>query len=191
MKKYIFSRNVHGFCMAFVNTEASGETRVGSQRLNIHGFIARMVCVVGFGTATCNAVAACSFINSQTAHVYTINVPAQSLSRDVAVGTVLYSGQLPAIPANAGYASCSAPGNYVKTVSGSALVSSVNNAFTYATNIDGIGVRFYDGAPTGGRTYFGPGNSALLPGSGVLAITCSVLRSSARTRPERGQVPAL
>jgi type 1 fimbria pilin len=164
MKKYIFSRNVHGLRAAFINTGASGETRTGLQRFNIYGFIARILCVVGFGTASCNAVAACNFINSQTAHVYTINVPAQSLSRDVPVGTVLYSSQLPAIPANASYANCNAPGNYVKTVSGSELVSSVNNAFTYATNIDGIGVRFYDGTPTGRGAYFGPGNSGSFAG---------------------------
>jgi type 1 fimbria pilin len=118
--------------------------------------------IVSFIAISSEARSACTFVNSQTAHIYTINIPTDTLARDVPIGTVLYTANLPAIPATGTYASCTSPGSWVKSVTGGTLVSSDPN--TYASDIDGIGVRFFDGIGTG-RGYFGPGASGTYPGT--------------------------
>ncbi len=125
--------------------------------------LVRTAFAMTLGTMCHHAMAACSFVNGATAQVYTISVPLQTLSRDIAVGTVLYSGNLPATPIG-NYANCNSPGAYVKNVTGATLVSSTNNAFVYASGVDGIGLRFYDGQGSG-RGYFGPGNTGNYPGA--------------------------
>ncbi|AMM14450.1 hypothetical protein AX768_10405 [Burkholderia sp. PAMC 28687] len=126
-------------------------------RNNICKVLASAACLLGLGAASLDADASCSFADPQTAHVYTITIPPQSLSRDVPVGTVLYKGEVPTIPVSGLYAWCAAPGTYLKLAPGSALISSTNNVFTYATNIDGIGIRFYEGSNGNRGSYYGPG----------------------------------
>jgi type 1 fimbria pilin len=103
-----------------------------------------------------DAFATCSFSNGQTAGVYVVTVPTQTLARDVAVGTVLFRGMVAAVPSSGYFASCSSPGRASRDVGGASLISSTDNAYTYATEIDGIGVRFLDISATGTR-YWGGG----------------------------------
>lgn len=162
-------------------------------RINIRRLLAHTACLLVFGAVSGNVPAACGFVNSQTAHVYTINVPAQTISRDIPVGTVLYTAELPSIPTNASYAWCSAPGVFLKKVSGSAVVSSINNVYTYATGIDGIGVRFFDrNGPS--PSYYGQTNTGSWAGSwgfGYTTFGIEVVRTqSTGSGPSSGIVAA-
>ena len=103
-----------------------------------------------------DAIATCTFTNSQTAQEYDIPIPAQNPTRNVAVGTVLYRGTLTATPGSGSYASCSSPGQATRSVSGATLLSSAGGIYTYSTNIDGIGVRFFD-LISGMTRYWGAG----------------------------------
>ena len=103
-----------------------------------------------------DASATCTFINGQTAREYVVPVPTQTLARDVAVGTVLFRGMVAALPSSGSFANCSSPGTASRVVSGASLISSTGNVYTYATEIDGIGVRFLDISGTGTR-YWGGG----------------------------------
>jgi major type 1 subunit fimbrin (pilin) len=96
------------------------------------------------------AAADCSWRNGQTTHDYTFNIPPLTVPRDAAVGTILYSPPYQtAIPSSGVYANCSGSIPVVRKVTGGAQVST--NPYTYATNVPGIGIRFFD---TDGASFF-------------------------------------
>ncbi|KND62475.1 hypothetical protein BVER_01700 [Candidatus Burkholderia verschuerenii] len=110
------------------------------------------------------ASATCTYLNGESPRTYTYTVPPLTFSRDTAVGTVLYTQRLPAQPPTVPFASCSGGGVPNRSVTGGAMVTS--NPYTFATNVPGVGVRFYDAGPTGtGYRYWGAGNQQSFNGN--------------------------
>jgi type 1 fimbria pilin len=116
--------------------------------------IRHVMCALSLLIVSSQGFAECYFTNGQSAHVYTITVPALGSGRDLPVGTQLSKGSLQSIPATGEYARCSYPGVYLKTVPGmvGALVGGV---YTYPSGIDGIGIQFFDGSDTFSATNTG------------------------------------
>ena len=119
------------------NEMISARTNLLRQRLSEW----RMLSWLALLLLSTDASATCTFINGQTAREYVVPVPTQTLARDVAVGTVLFRGMVAALPSSGSFANCSSPGTASRVVSGASLISSTGNVYTYATEIDGIGVR--------------------------------------------------
>lgn len=118
------------------------------------------------GFLNSSALAACSFTNGATAQTYKLTAPTLNPSRDITVGTVLYRGATPAIPSSGNYASCSTPGQANRTIAGAVLLSSTGGVYTYATSIDGVGIRFFDATSAGANTrYWGAGNGERYAGA--------------------------
>lgn len=108
------------------------------------------------------AKASCSWLNGETTRDYTFNIPALMISRDAAVGTVIYAAPLqPAIPPDAAFATCSGSVPANRTVTGGAQVSA--NPYTFATNVPGIGMQFFDDSD-GIRRFWGAGNQEIYNG---------------------------
>jgi major type 1 subunit fimbrin (pilin) len=131
------------------------------QRYTSFGRLVRLLCVVfkivvihAVGTST--ASAACIFVHGETTRNYTFTVPALNIPRDAAPGTVLYTSMQNAQPPSISFADCTTGGGTAnRTVTGGSQVSI--NPFTYATNIPGIGIRYFDFHAVTKR-YWGAGN---------------------------------
>ncbi|MFC0402619.1 fimbrial protein [Paraburkholderia rhizosphaerae] len=92
----------------------------------------------------------CTWANGQSTHNYSFNIPAITVPRDAAVGTVIYTPPYQtAIPSSGVYANCSGNTPVVRKVTGGAQTSA--NPYTFATNVPGIGMRFFD---TDGQNFF-------------------------------------
>jgi major type 1 subunit fimbrin (pilin) len=106
------------------------------------------------GTTT--AAATCVFVNGETTRNYTFAVPAIDIPRDAAPGKVLYTAMQNALPQTSAFANCSSGGGTAnRTVMGGSQVSST--PLTYATNVPGLGIRYFDLFGTVKR-YWGVGN---------------------------------
>ncbi|PRY05870.1 type 1 fimbria pilin [Paraburkholderia sp. BL25I1N1] len=108
------------------------------------------------------AKADCSWLNGQTTENYTFNIPALTVSRDAAEGRVLYTSEQYASPSTQSFATCSGNTPANRTVTGGAQVRS--NPYTFATNVPGIGMRFFHDAG-GSKSYWGAGNQEYFNGS--------------------------
>ncbi|MDR5801803.1 fimbrial protein [Caballeronia sp. LZ001] len=108
------------------------------------------------------AHAACTWINGQSTQTYVFAIPSVSVGRDTAVGTLLYNApQQTAIPASGNFATCASNGIVNRSVTGGAQVSA--SPYTFATNVPGIGMRFYD-SYGGVRRYWGAGDGETFNG---------------------------
>jgi major type 1 subunit fimbrin (pilin) len=105
--------------------------------------------------------AGCTWANGQTTHDYTFAIPTLAIPRDATVGTVLYSPpRQAAIPADTVYANCSGNTPVVRKVTGGTQVST--NPYTYATNVAGVGMRFFDYYSS--KRYWGAGSQEFYNG---------------------------
>ncbi len=104
------------------------------------------------------AWAACSFSGGTVYREYTVTIPSITIPRNAAIGTSLGTAQTAAIPATSVFASCTAPGTVSRTVTGTTQITGDPN-FTYATDVPGVGIRYYDGNTSGYRRYWGKGPS--------------------------------
>ncbi|ARL38890.1 hypothetical protein BOC49_21870 (plasmid) [Burkholderia pseudomallei] len=89
------------------------------------------------------ARAACEFVNNRNELVANITLKAEyHVAPGTAVGTVL--DDVGIATDSIAYAKCSAPGQANRSVYGGAKVGSGVTPYTYATNIPGIGLAFYE-----------------------------------------------
>ncbi|MFM0341102.1 fimbrial protein [Paraburkholderia fungorum] len=106
-----------------------------------------------FGTA---ARAECYWINGAGPQNFTYSIPQITIPRNATVGTVIYDAPAQAAsPAGGYYANCEGGTAYSYAVSGGTQI--ITNPNTFATNVPGIGMRFY--RFNGARSYFGQGVS--------------------------------
>ncbi|PRY05876.1 fimbrial protein [Paraburkholderia sp. BL25I1N1] len=147
-------------------------TRTGSVRTSaVTGFMSRHLRSLTIATAwalllsgmcASEAKADCSWLNGETTENYTFNIPTLSISRDAAVGTVVYAAPVqPANPPSANFATCSGNVPANRTVTGGAQVSA--NPYTFATNVPGIGIQFFD-EYGGARRFWGAGSQEIYNG---------------------------
>jgi type 1 fimbria pilin len=116
----------------------------------------RAAWVLAAALVSTRACADCTWSNGQSLQTYTFAIPSLSVSRDTPVGTVVYDApQQAGIPQSGAFATCSSNGVANRSVTGGALVSS--NPYTFATNVAGLGVRFYD-LSKGYTRYWGAGD---------------------------------
>lgn len=102
-----------------------------------------------------DAWAACSFTNGQTFRAYNLTIPSVTIPRDAAVGTVLADVNATADPSSGAFANCSSPGTAVRVVNGTSQVTG-GPTYTFATNLPGVGIRYYD-LSYGNTRYWGEG----------------------------------
>lgn len=146
-----------------MNQTAYVERLLGKTRMSAHTWslsrTCRFICqtLLIFLLGTTMAHATCTWQNGAGPLSYTYTIPQLTVPRDAAIGTVLYSAQTEATPATGVYMSCNSNDSWSYTVSGGTQVAS--SPSTYATNVPGIGMRFYraQGA-TGSRQYYSPTN---------------------------------
>ncbi|HEY3596543.1 MAG TPA: fimbrial protein [Paraburkholderia sp.] len=102
------------------------------------------------------AKADCTWANGASPQDYLFYIATLFVPRDAAVGTVIYTAPVQtAIPAQGSYANCSGSVPAVRKVTGGAQVSA--NPYTFATNVAGIGMRFFDRDASGTTRYWGAG----------------------------------
>ncbi len=102
------------------------------------------------------ARADCTWTNGPITRDYTFTITHAERCTDVAVGTVIFSAPVQmGVPSAGNYANCSGSVPAVRTVTGGAQVSS--NPYTFATNVPGVGMRFYDRSSGGTVRYWGAG----------------------------------
>ncbi|WP_232446433.1 fimbrial protein [Burkholderia ubonensis] len=103
------------------------------------------------------AHAKCRFINDKKELIENFNLPAEiTVKPGTKVGTVL--AEATSRPSDSAFAYCDPPGRVNRSVHGGAQVNSGVTPYTYATNIPGIGLAFYDYRPSGGTRYWGQGD---------------------------------
>ncbi len=115
-----------------------------------------IACTFLLSCCAASARADCTWTNGPITRDYTFTIPTLSVARDVAVGTVIFSAPVQmGVPSAGNYANCSGSVPAVRTVTGGAQVSS--NPYTFATNVPGVGMRFYDRSSGGTVRYWGAG----------------------------------
>jgi major type 1 subunit fimbrin (pilin) len=135
-----------------ISGKASGYQRPRSFQFLLFALKALVV----FAAGTTGASATCVFLHGETTRNYTFTVPAIDIPRDAPVGRVLYTAMQNALPQIGPFAECATGGGTAnRTVMGGSQVS--NNPLTYATNVPGLGIRYFDLYGTGKR-YWGAGN---------------------------------
>ena len=126
-----------------------------------HSFLLAVSCLAaGMLLPSGKAEAAyCAWINGQGTTTHKFTLPATlTIPRDAKVGTVIKDVSMLALPSSTLYAFCDSGSlTYAyRTVSGGAQVAGLPD-YVFATNVPGIGMRFYD-LPVGWpKRYWGPG----------------------------------
>lgn len=117
-----------------------------------------MLCQIAtvFICGTSSSYADCVWQNSQSTENYTFNIPGLTVPRNAATGTVIYASPVQAaIPSSTLFANCTGNTPANRSINGGALV--LGNSYTYATNVPGIGIRFFD-IYKASKRYWGEGN---------------------------------
>jgi major type 1 subunit fimbrin (pilin) len=120
----------------------------------------KIIAVYAIGTSPASAL--CEFASGETTHTYTFTIAPINVPRDATPGKVLYTTSQVAQPPQATYAACSQTDVLTKRVTGGSKVS--NNPLTYATNVPGIGIRYFDVYSTD-LNYWGEAEGPVYPGS--------------------------
>ncbi len=136
--------------------------------------------MLGMTAGIPSAQADCTWLNGQSTHDYTFALRSMTVPLGATVGTILYSPPTQApIPPSTSYATCSSGGTVNRSVTGGEQVSS--NPYTFATNVPGIGMRFYDSTNGANFRYWGAGNGETWNGewgwgsAGVAALGVQVV----------------
>ncbi|WP_143137187.1 fimbrial protein [Burkholderia ubonensis] len=103
------------------------------------------------------AHAKCDFKNDQKELIESLDLPAEiTVEPGTKIGTVLAEATFQ--PGNRAFAYCDPPGRVNRSVHGGVQVNSGVTPYTYATNIPGIGLAFYDYHKWSGMRYWGKGD---------------------------------
>jgi major type 1 subunit fimbrin (pilin) len=121
----------------------------------------KIIAVYAIGTSPASAL--CEFEPGETTHTYTFTIAPINVPRDATPGKVLYKAMQAAQPPYATYATCSQTDLLTKRVTGGSQVS--NNPLTYATNVPGVGIRYFDVGPTDPLNYWGEAEGPVYPGA--------------------------
>ncbi|WP_083615185.1 fimbrial protein [Paraburkholderia sp. SOS3] len=166
----------------------------GWPRLRVVGFVGfvafrlPLMCATFVSIAgSQQAMAACSWRNGQTTRDYTFNIPSLTVPRDAAVGTILYTPPYQsAIPSSGAYATCSGNTPVVRAVTGGTQFST--NPYTYATNVPGIGVRFFDTDGASFFRYYGAGAQEIYNGDWAFNSMKFGVQVVVTGKPEAGTI---
>ncbi len=113
--------------------------------------------------APTDAGAACQFVNGKAELVVDLALNAEyHIGLGTAPGTVLQDVSVPTD--SIAFAQCGAPGQSNRSVYGGARVGSSVTPNTFATNIPGIGLAFYDKQGSGSPRFWGDGNGGVHAG---------------------------
>ncbi|WP_157648940.1 fimbrial protein [Burkholderia ubonensis] len=103
------------------------------------------------------AHAKCYFVNNKKELTVRFDLPAEiTVKPGTKIGTVLAEATF--VTDGVAFAYCDPPGKVNRSVHGGAQVNGGVTPYTYATNIPGIGLAFYDYQSSGGTRYWGQGD---------------------------------
>ena len=138
--------------MAIALTERKTRVKFGHRFAMLHLLI---LTVVLAGLLPARASATCTFNAGFSVQNMALTVPNVSIPRDATVGTVLATVSVPAVVGT--FARCSSPGNAYYHYKGGTPAAAPSN--TVATNIPGIGLRFFYQNSYGRSFRFSPAGS--------------------------------